>query len=68
MIANVSPALSCWEPTLNTLRYAHKVKELKKNKALKDRKADDGMMLARQSGNTKIIEIDQKTGLPLDQC
>ena len=40
------------------LRYADRVKELKKDKALKDRKADDGMMLARQSGNTKIIEID----------
>jgi kinesin family member 2/24 len=47
MIANVSPALSCCEPTLNTLRYADRVKELKKDKALKDRKADDGMMLAR---------------------
>ena len=58
MIANVSPALSCCEPTLNTLRYADRVKELKKDKALKDRKADDGMMLARQSGNTKVIEID----------
>ena len=55
MIANVSPALSCCEPTLNTLRYADRVKELKKDKALKDRKADDGMMLARQSGNTRVI-------------
>lgn len=47
MIANVSPALSCCEPTLNTLRYADRVKELKKDKALKDRSKDDGMMLAR---------------------
>lgn len=30
MIANVSPANSCVEHTLNTLRYADRVKELKK--------------------------------------
>ena len=59
MIANVSPALSCCEPTLNTLRYADRVKELKKDPALK--KAEGGgpdLMLARQSKNVKIIEID----------
>jgi kinesin family protein 2/24 len=32
MIANVSPCLSCAEHTLNTLRYADRVKELKKEK------------------------------------
>lgn len=30
MIANISPAASCCEHTLNTLRYADRVKELKK--------------------------------------
>jgi kinesin family member 2/24 len=30
MIANVSPATSCCEHTLNTLRYADRVKELRK--------------------------------------
>ena len=30
MIANVSPAASCCEHTLNTLRYGDRVKELKK--------------------------------------
>ena len=30
MIANVSPTLSCCEHTLNTLRYADRVKEIKK--------------------------------------
>jgi hypothetical protein len=70
MIANVSPALSCCEPTLNTLRYADRVKELKKDPALKNQGGDaDGLskelMLARQNKNVKIIEIDQKTGLPL---
>jgi kinesin family protein 2/24 len=31
MIANVSPANSCTEHTLNTLRYADRVKEMKKD-------------------------------------
>ena len=30
MVANVSPSTSCCEHTLNTLRYADRVKELKK--------------------------------------
>ena len=30
MIANISPASNCCEHTLNTLRYADRVKELKK--------------------------------------
>lgn len=30
MIANISPCLSCSEHTLNTLRYADRVKELRK--------------------------------------
>jgi kinesin family protein 2/24 len=34
MIANVSPANSCCEHTLNTLRYADRVKELKKDGAI----------------------------------
>ena len=34
MIANVSPASSCCEHTLNTLRYADRVKELKKDPSL----------------------------------
>lgn len=36
MIANISPALNCCEHTLNTLRYADRVKELKKDKREKD--------------------------------
>lgn len=32
MVANISPSLSCSENTLNTLRYADRVKELKKDK------------------------------------
>lgn len=70
MIANISPALSCCEPTLNTLRYADRVKELKKDPALKAKlgKGDElsnDLMLARQGKNVRIIEIDQKTGRPI---
>ena len=32
MIANVSPSNSCTEHTLNTLRYADRVKEMKKER------------------------------------
>ena len=73
MIANVSPALSCCEPTLNTLRYADRVKELKKDPKLKALQEQGGdalskeLMLARQNNNTKIIKIDQKTGRPMSE-
>jgi kinesin family protein 2/24 len=48
MIANVSPALSCCEPTLNTLRYADRVKELKKDPALKSRLLEGGDELSKE--------------------
>jgi len=35
MIANISPTFSNCENTLNTLRYADRVKELKKSKSEK---------------------------------
>lgn len=51
MIANISPASSCCEHTLNTLRYADRVKELKKDtngKPLtKEDKLSKELMLAR---------------------
>lgn len=40
MIANVSPASSCCEHTLNTLRYADRVKELKKEIGANSRQAN----------------------------
>ena len=40
MIANVSPASSCCEHTLNTLRYADRVKELKSDGAKPKNKED----------------------------
>ena len=59
MIANVSPANSCCEHTLNTLRYADRVKELKggaeggaKPKSKEDYKSKE-LGLARQGNNTK---------------
>ena len=67
MIANISPASSCCEHTLNTLRYADRVKELKGDGGVKksltndDKKAKE-MMLARDNNKSKIVSVDQKTG------
>jgi kinesin family protein 2/24 len=49
MIANISPASANVEHTLNTLRYADRVKELKKggDKHSKDDIKSKEMMLAR---------------------
>ena len=61
MIANVSPGLSCSEHTLNTLRYADRVKELKKMKQPPVNKEDQlaqMLMLPRQKSNitrTKVV-------------
>lgn len=41
MIANISPASSCCEHTLNTLRYADRVKELKKDSSGKSISAEE---------------------------
>ena len=59
MIANISPASNCCEHTLNTLRYADRVKELKKDQNArpntKEDKLSKELMLARQQINTKIV-------------
>ncbi|OMJ73142.1 hypothetical protein SteCoe_28238 [Stentor coeruleus] len=54
MIANISPASNNCEHTLNTLRYADRVKELKKiNKPQRREDAlADALMLPRQPSNT----------------
>jgi hypothetical protein len=65
MIANISPASNCSEHTLNTLRYADRVKELKKDGSLgggrsmkaSDRAANE-LGLARRQENTRKIAID----------
>ena len=69
MIANISPASNCSEHTLNTLRYADRVKELKKDGNIgarpKNVTAASELGLARRQENTRKIAIDQKTGLPI---
>ena len=63
MIANVSPTQSCCEHTLNTLRYADRVKELKKpghqadsHQLSHEDHLANVLMLARQTGKIgKII-------------
>jgi kinesin family protein 2/24 len=50
MIANISPSNSNCENTLNTLRYADRVKELKRGGS-GPKSAEEIMMLPRQSSN-----------------
>jgi kinesin family protein 2/24 len=61
MIANVSPAEMCCEHSLNTLRYADRVKELKKDLGVGEKAKQAGMnlkdrelMLARQINTSKV--------------
>lgn len=70
MIGNISPAESSCEQTLNTLRYADRVKELKKpgdkapiNPA--DVLAKE-LMLPRFGKKTNIIKVNEKTAV-IDQ-
>lgn len=50
MIANVSPASACTEHTLNSLRYADRVKEMKQERNKSQSKRDE-LMLPRQKNN-----------------
>ncbi|OMJ75358.1 hypothetical protein SteCoe_25514 [Stentor coeruleus] len=63
MIANVSPGLLSCEHTLNTLRYADRVKELKKgekgDKAGKDDKLANILMLPRQNVNVVRYNVEE---------
>jgi kinesin family protein 2/24 len=78
MIANISPCLSCSEHTLNTLRYADRVKELRKdrnerenynNNAEKDPKEVLAhlMMMPRQHTKTIKYNVDVKKPSLLDK-
>lgn len=65
MIANISPGLSCSEHTLNTLRYADRVKELRKEKSSfnnneKDEDIMNLMMMPRQHNKTVKYIVDKK--------
>lgn len=53
MVANISPALSTIEHTLNTLRYADRVKELKKD--IGSKAPVDPLMLPRNHGNIRKL-------------
>lgn len=59
MIANVSPCASCCEHTLNSLRYADRVKELKKD----DREKVDPLMLPRNGIQTTKRELRKQTSV-----
>lgn len=79
MIANVSPCLSCSEHTLNTLRYADRVKELRKEKNEKDfvgkEERDPSEVLAQMlmmpRQHTKTVkynlEIKKNVGIQIDK-
>lgn len=63
MIANLSPTASCCEHTLNTLRYADRVKELRKGPSTSHAPTDHfdqlskELMLPRQSNNVTRIPV-----------
>ena len=59
MIANISPCLSCSEHTLNTLRYADRVKELRKPKHEKESdnaNADNHYKLTKKEKEKKLLD------------
>ena len=56
MIANISPCLSCSEHTLNTLRYADRVKELRKPRH--EREGENNNMINNLVKNKKNKEND----------
>lgn len=66
MIANISPASNCCEQTLNTLKYADRVKELKKDlggkKLSTEEKKAQELGLARHNNITRKVQVDQATG------
>ena len=62
MIANISPCLSCSEHTLNTLRYADRVKELRKprheREREREREGENNNMINNLVKNKKTKEND----------
>ena len=72
MIANISPCLSCSEHTLNTLRYADRVKELRRPKAEREAEKKDPnealanlLMMPRQHNHTIKYTVDIRSQTPM---
>ena len=66
MICNISPAASASEYTLNSLRYADRVKELKKNRPCASKTGKQGLT----TGKLRLVQnllstIQRQTSLPL---
>lgn len=68
MIGNISPALASSEHTLNTLRYADRVKELKKQHSGPGKERDKKdelarqLMLPRMNKNSNVIKVKEESG------
>jgi hypothetical protein len=67
MIANVNPSGSCSELTLNTLRYADRVKELSNDKSSKEKIGSydalaNKLMLPRQANKSNLPPLPSKKG------
>jgi kinesin family member 2/24 len=77
MIANISPCLSCSEHTLNTLRYADRVKELRKDRSDRENLVNSDkdpqevlaqlMMMPRQHTKTIKYNVDVKKSAALEK-
>ena len=60
MIANISPCLSCSQHTLNTLRYADRVKELRKprqEKEIENGKSNNNIKNKKNKENELLAEL-----------
>jgi kinesin family protein 2/24 len=62
MIANISPALSSCEHTLNTLRYSERIKELKKGQKRQGMKERElGLARTQKKANTSVINMNAQS-------
>ena len=68
MIGNISPAVGSSEHTLNTLRYADRVKELKKQQSGPGKERDKKdelarqLMLPRMNKNSNVVKVKEESG------
>lgn len=65
MIANVGPCASSCEHTLNTLRYADRVKEIRGDNRSKPKDLSNILMLPRSNTSTKKVEIENTAPPPM---